>query len=243
MTLSTAALELHAFDSLPRHTRRCVFWEVDAETGDPVLLDGPGVEKTVGYESEFDKEAWVSGLLLEWGACCQVAVSDDTGAVIGSAFYAPPGRVPRSRRFPSGPVSSDAVLLTKVITEPGFETAAPLLLDAVVADLVRRGVRAVEAFGLSAHPEEPLAMDLVGLLLGGGSRANVCEACLTRTEFLTESGFEVVAPDRYLPRLRLELGQQLGWKAEVERALEKLVRSEVMEFSGTGSLTSRHVHQ
>ena len=44
-------------------------------------------------------------------------------------------------------------------------------------------------------------------------------------EFLQEVGFVVVSPHRYFPRLRLELEQGLGWKADVEAALERLLAS------------------
>ena len=71
---------LGGFDDLPRHIRRCVYWEVapDGET----LTD-----------TEFDKEAWLSMLMLEWGSCGQVAIDhavDGSTRVVGVAFYAPP---------------------------------------------------------------------------------------------------------------------------------------------------------
>ena len=43
--------------------------------------------------------------------------------------------------------------------------------------------------------------------------------------FLLDVGFTVVAPHRYFPRLRLELDKGLGWKAEIEEALERLLES------------------
>jgi hypothetical protein len=48
-------------------------------------------------------------------------------------------------------------------------------------------------------------------------------------EFLQDVGFTVVAPHRYFPRLRLELDKGLGWKAEVEAALERLLNSAQLE--------------
>ncbi|MFT3716521.1 MAG: hypothetical protein QM774_11410 [Gordonia sp. (in: high G+C Gram-positive bacteria)] len=230
MRVSISPLELDGFDRLPLHNRRCVFWEVDPDGGtdtlDAALTGSPG-----GYESEFDKEAWVSGLMLEWGTCCQVAVEESTGRIVGTAFYAPPGRVPRAKRFPTAPVSPDAILLTAIGTEPGFEDYRAALLDAVVADVIGRGARAVEAFGLTAT-DSGLAGDLVSLLLGGGAADNVCRQCLMDTGLLAEAGFEVIAPDQYLPRLRLDLNQGLGWKSQVERALEKLLISETVALQG-----------
>lgn len=231
MGVSITPLELDGFDSLPRHTRRCVFWEVDPEAVTDTL-DDAFTGSLGGFESEFDKEAWISGLLLEWGSCCQVAIEPTTGRIVGTAFYAPPGRVPRAKRFPTAPVGPDAVLLTKINTEPGFDDAAPLLLDAVIADVVGRGVRAIEAFGYTSSDEE-LAKDLVSLLLGGGVAGNVCDTCIMPTSFLEQSGFEVVADDQYLPRLRLTLDEGLGWKMQVERALQKLVISDSLALQGS----------
>lgn len=168
MNFTISSLDLEAFESLPPHTRRCVFWEVDPtftnaaptppdDDPSPVRGSASSTEVPAGpasltnFESEFDKEAWISSVLLEWGTCGQIAIDSSTGVVVGAALYAPPGRVPRSRSFPTSPVSADAVLLTSVRTEPGFEEAADLLVDAVVSDLIRRGVRAVEAFGFVRH--------------------------------------------------------------------------------------------
>ena len=53
--------------------------------------------------------------------------------------------------------------------------------------------------------------------------------CPIDAGFLLDAGFTVVAPHRYFPRLRLELDKGLGWKAEVEEALERLLRSAALE--------------
>ena len=238
MSARITPLRLEAFEQLPKHARRCVFWEVDPSTlrGDDHLAD-----------PEFEKEAWLSMVMLEWGSCGQIAVHcpDTPGAgregdeppvrstdaaCLGYAFYAPPRAVPRARRFPTGPVSADAVLLTAVGVESGHgsEGLAPSLIAAVVADLVRRGVRALEAFARTADVTELLDPRLVppdlrpaAEVLGDCS----VEHCIVDAEFLQEVGFVVVAPHRYFPRLRLELDRGLGWKADVEAALERLLQS------------------
>ena len=51
------------------------------------------------------------------------------------------------------------------------------------------------------------------------------DQCILDADFLGDVGFDVVAPHRYFPRLRLELEQGLGWKADVEAALERLLES------------------
>lgn len=62
------------------------------------------------------------------------------------------------------------------------------------------------------------------------------ERCVMDAEFLKDAGFVVVAPHTYFPRLRLELDKGLGWKAEVEAALERLLESAHLEQPvGAGS--------
>jgi hypothetical protein len=220
-------LRLEAFEQLPKHARRCVFWEVDPATlrKDDHLAD-----------PEFEKEAWLSMVMLEWGSCGQVATAapaecvDSEPPCVGYVLYAPPRTVPRAHRFPTAPVSADAVLLTSMGVEPGRADDLPYSLIArVVDELVRRGVRALEAFGrtsaatelqdpqIAADPEIQPVLEAVG-------DCSV-DRCVIDAEFLTDAGFVVVAPHQYFPRLRLELDKGLGWKAEVEAALERLLEN------------------
>jgi hypothetical protein len=227
-------LRLEAFEQLPKHARHCVFWEVDPST----LQQGDHLA-----DPEFEKEAWLSMVMLEWGSCGQLAVScepeqaDVTSssssgdeACLGFAFYAPPRAVPRAGRFPTGPVSADSVLLTTVGVESGDDAdgLTRALMAAVVGDLVRRGVRALEAFGRTAEAAELTDRQLVSPelrpaieVLGDCS----VEQCVIDADFLSDVGFQIVAPHRYFPRMRLELEQGLGWKADVEAALERLLVS------------------
>jgi hypothetical protein len=211
MGIRLRPLDIEEFESLPRHVRGCVFWEVDPSAG--------------VRTSEFDKEAWTSGLLLEWGTCAQLAQagpnvvrSGGEGAsrrTVGTAFYAPPLRVPRAAHFPTSPVSADAVLLMSMRVEPGFDEAPPLLLDGVVADLVQRGVRALEAFGVR----------------GTESDSDICRECMIDAEFLEDSGFDLIAPHHRFPRYRLVLDEGLGWKSAVEGALERLVVEAALQIT------------
>ena len=240
MAARITPLRLEAFEQLPKHARRCVYWEVDPSTlrADDHLSD-----------PEFEKEAWLSMVMLEWGSCGQMAVhcrdgdstaGDDEDAAmplstadnpcLGYAFYAPPGAVPRARLFPSGPVSADAVLLTSLGVESGHDAdgMSRHLIASVVGDLVRRGVRALEAFGRTAEVSELLDPRLVSPelrpvveVLGDCS----VDQCMLDADLLQDAGFVVVTHHRYFPRLRLELEQGLGWKADVEAALERLLET------------------
>ena len=231
MSARITPLRLEAFDQLPKHARRCVFWEVDPATlGQQDQLADP----------EFEKEAWLSMVMLEWGSCGQVAMAApaDGGqgepVCLGYAFYAPPRTVPRAHRFPTAPVSADAVLLTSMRVEPGpaADELPHSLVARVVDELVRRGVRALEAFGRTAEASELSKPQAVPEELRSAVEAlGDCsvEQCVIDADFLIDGGFTVVAPHRYFPRLRLELEQGLSWKAGVEAALERLLASAQLE--------------
>ncbi|HKP43201.1 MAG TPA: acetyltransferase, partial [Mycobacterium sp.] len=69
MAARITPLRLEAFEQLPKHARRCVFWEVD-----PSTLQGSHGGGDQLWDPEFEKEAWLSMVMLEWGACGQMAV-------------------------------------------------------------------------------------------------------------------------------------------------------------------------
>ncbi|MDZ4265048.1 MAG: acetyltransferase, partial [Mycobacterium sp.] len=160
---------------------------------------------------------------------------------LGYPFYAPPRTVPRAARFPTGPVSADAVLLTSlgIETGQGGQDLSRPLIAAVVGDLVQRGVRALEAFGRSAEASEltgpaKVPEDLAPVMETLGDCS--VEQCMLGTDLLLDAGFVVVSHHTYFPRLRLELEQGLGWKAGVEAALERLLQSAQLEEPvGAGS--------
>ncbi|GLP81580.1 acetyltransferase [Mycobacterium antarcticum] len=245
MSARITPLRLEGFEQLPKHARRCVFWEVDPSTlpGDDHLAD-----------PEFEKEAWLSMVMLEWGSCGQMAVAcepEDAGLTtaaptgdepcLGFAFYAPPRAVPRATLFPTGPVSADAVLLTTVGVESSDDGdgLTRALLAAVIGDLVRRGVRALEAFGRTAEVTElvasqALSPDLRTAIATLGDCS--VEQCVVDADVLSDVGFTIVAPHPYFPRMRLELEQGLGWKADVEAALERLlVSAQLQQPVGAGA--------
>lgn len=236
MAARITPLRLEAFEQLPKHARRCVYWEVD-----------PGIVARGEHLSdpEFEKEAWLSMVMLEWGTCGQLAVERQTHPAgetagddpndepcLGYVFYAPPRSVPRATRFPTGPVSADAVLLTTLGVEPGAAELSHTLLTAVVSDLIRRGVRALEAFGRTTEVGELTEMesvpDDVRPVMEALGDCSV-DQCVLDADLLLDAGFVVVSQHTYFPRLRLELEQGLGWKAGVEAALERLLESAQLE--------------
>ena len=243
MSARITPLRLEAFEQLPKHARRCVFWEVD-----PSTLQGSGPKQDYLADPEFEKEAWLSMVMLEWGSCGQVAVEcaagdetpSDDAPCLGYAFYAPPRAVPRAALFPTAPVSADAVLLTTLGVEAaaGSDDLTRHMMAAVVGDLVRRGVRALEAFGRTAEAAELSQPGVISPALQPAVQVlGDCsvEQCIIEADFLLDAGFVVVAPDPYFPRLRLELEQGLGWKADVEAALERLLESAQLRPVGAGA--------
>jgi GNAT superfamily N-acetyltransferase len=186
-------LTLDNLQDLPKRCRSCVFWELDPVSGEAALMAGtPALEK----------EAWISAVLLDWGSCGRVVYVDDVPA--GFVLYAPPAYVPRSTAFPTSPVSPDAVQLMTAYIVPGFQGQGlgRVMVQTVAKDLLRRGFKAIEAFG-DARWKEP--------------------ACVLPADHLTAVGFKTVRPHPAYPRLRLELRTTLSWKEDVELALDRLL--------------------
>ncbi len=218
---------------LPGRCRGCVAWELDAAAARSAARAG---------EAEFEKEVWLSGVMLTWGSAGQVVTVDDQP--VGFALYAPPTAVPGAAAFPTSPVSPDAVLLTTARIEPRFtgQGLGRFLLEGVIRELTRRGVRAIELFGREDGPD-PAADPAAGPATTGAERAGAERArpadhredhlagedgipsCVLPAGFARAVGFTEVKPHHRYPRLRLELGRDIGWKAEVEAALEELFAS------------------
>jgi ribosomal protein S18 acetylase RimI-like enzyme len=190
-----ASVTLDNLDDLPRRCRRCVFWELD-----PVAR----TRAEEAGDTEFEKEAWVSATLLEWGSCGKLVYVD--GVPAGYVMFAPPMYVPRAVAFPTSPVSADAVLLMTGHVLPEFTGMGlgRMLVQGVAKDLIRRGVKAVEAFG-ERNWEAP--------------------NCVVPADYLLSVGFKTVRDHPRYPRLRLELKTAVSWREDVEVALERLLQS------------------
>ncbi|MFJ8763368.1 GNAT family N-acetyltransferase [Streptomyces clavifer] len=186
-------LTLDNLPDLPGRCRSCVFWELDPVSGEAAVKAGrPGPEK----------EAWISAVLLEWGSCGRVVYVDDVAA--GFALYAPPAYVPRAMAFPTSPVSPDAVQLMTALILPQFQGQGlgRMMVQTVAKDVLRRGFKAIEAFG-DARWNGP--------------------ACVLPADHLLAVGFKTVRSHPTYPRLRLELRTTLSWKEDVELALDRLL--------------------
>jgi GNAT superfamily N-acetyltransferase len=191
-------LTLDNLDDLSSGCRTCVFWELDPAASKQACATGA---------AELEKEAWVSDTLLEWGCCGQLLYVD--GAPAGHVLYAPPAYVPRSMAFATSPVAADAVLLMSAHLEPEFVGAGlgRMLVQGMARDVIRRGVRAIEAFG---RPSDDVDDEV---------------RCLPPTEFLLAVGFKTVRPHRRTPRLRLDIRSIVSWKEDAGYAVERLLAS------------------
>lgn len=221
-------LSMSSIGDLPERCRSCVSWEVPASAAAVLDVDQAG----------FEKEVWLSGVMLTWGSAGQIVTVDDRPA--GFALYAPPTAVPGASAFPTSPVSPDAVLLTTARILPEFrgQGLARYLMNGVVTALTSRGVRAIELFGAEDPADAVDPADVAGAADAAdapdprtgqrvgrrppGRLSEPAPRCLLPADFARAVGFTDVQAHRRYPRLRFELPAGIGWKAEVESALEKL---------------------
>jgi GNAT superfamily N-acetyltransferase len=175
---------------LPVPCASCAFWEL-----------GPASRFSLGGEppAAVAKRTWVKATTNGWGSCGRLAYVDDNPA--GFILYAPPAYVPRAAAFPTAPVSSDAVLLMTLRVLPEYSGAGlgRALVQAMAKDLVKRSVKAIEAYG---------AVD---------------DGCVLPVAYLESVGFVTVRDHARHPRLRLDLRTALTWREDVEGAWERLV--------------------
>lgn len=111
----------------------------------------------------------------------------------GARSTLPPQHGSAGQLFPTSPVSADAILLTSMRIEPLADDLdlGTGLIRAVVDDLVRRNVRALEAFGIrtvdDAEPNTGVPSATAALDCSPAE-------CMISAEFLEDmGGFEVVA--------------------------------------------------
>ena len=189
-------LTVDRLPDLPDPCRTCVRWELDPVRAGQAERRGPGTDV---------KEAWLSAALLEWGSVGRVAYVD--GVPAGYLMYAAPRLVPRATLFPTAPVSADAVLMMggRVDARYAGQGIGRMLVQAMAADVVRRRLRAVEAFASR----------------DGSTHAR--ENCLAPVDFFTAVGFKTVRDHPFYPRLRLDLRTAVTWREDVELAVERLL--------------------
>ena len=118
----------------------------------------------------FDKQIWMQNTHLTWGICGYTAFVDngDAGATpvpAATVFFAPTKYLPGVGRLPTGPVSPDAILLTTVHVSDAYMGLylEHQLIDTVITEATRRGVKAIEAFARAEEFDDSIvqrALDL-----------------------------------------------------------------------------------
>ncbi|MBA4370760.1 MAG: hypothetical protein C0418_04195 [Coriobacteriaceae bacterium] len=171
----------------------CVFWE-----------SGSRLEARCGSEQDLARAvAWAEHVTAEWGEPGRAALEE--GEVLGIVKYAPARYFPQARNMPAGPPSDDAVLLAcmHIVPEARQHGLGKLLLHAALRDLVGRGERSVEAYGVASQPDYATS-PLVGV------------------EFLLRSGFTVLRPHPDMPLMRLDLRTLAVLRGDLETMLDAL---------------------
>jgi hypothetical protein len=191
MSRKIVRLTLDNLEALPSPCRSCLFWERDP------------VRRSRVEDPAAEKDAWVSHVLREWGSCGRVALVDDDP--VGYLIYAPEAFVPGAAGFPTAPISPDAVLLTTayVASEHAGGGLGRMLVQGMARDLIKRDIKAVEAFG--------------------DTRGRGMQSCVLPVEFLSSVGFKTQRAHTTSPRMRMDLRTAVTWRSEVEAALERLV--------------------
>lgn len=190
---------------------RNTFWELPAGTRPE--------------DPEFDKQMWIQSVLHRWGVCGYTAYvsTGDEGSVerpAATVFFAPAAYFPGSTVMPSGPASVDAVLVSTVFVDQPYMGLylEHSLIETVITEAERRGVKAVEAFGRNDSGEA------TGLYIpegyhgweefrGSGESWDPrsdgdgipADAPVLSADILEQEGFYVVGPDRRFPRYRRDL--------------------------------------
>lgn len=223
----TTALDLVSIHRVDGHTRTCLFWQSDTDSAEFLVDAG------------FEKEAWLSMVLLEWGVCGQIA--ERFGRSVGTVLYAPPTMIARARTFPSGMPSADAVVLADLHADIALDqdlrsSLRSTLLAAAIGDLMRRGVRAIETYAL----REDHTGDDRGFAAATPAESAGCsqQECMLPPEFFLDRGFNIEQDHPIWPRLRLEISADHLWQADVEHALDQLFIEAAERISERDSLRS-----
>jgi GNAT superfamily N-acetyltransferase len=187
-------LTVERIGDLPDPCRTCAMWETGGHR--PVSC--------APVQARDELARWVARVRSSWGDCGRVAY--ENGEVLGFLKYAPGRFFPQAAVMAAGRPDDDAVLVACLHVEPDVRDAGlgKVLLQAALRDLVSRGERAVEAYGVT------------------GDVPDRDRSPLMSVEFLLRQGFTVVRPHPTAPLMRLELKSLATWTESVEAVLEAL---------------------
>lgn len=186
-------LTIERIADLPEPCTSCAMWETG---GRARVACAPAAARDELAE-------WVSEVRSSWGDCGRIAY--ENGEPLGFVKYAPGRYFPQARTMPTGAPDDDAVLLACLHVDSDIRDAGlgRVLLQAALRDLVSRGERVVEAYGVSDSVDRD-------------------RTPLMSVEFLLRQGFSVTRPNPIYPLMRLELKTLASWTDNIEAVLETL---------------------
>ncbi len=180
--------ELPALDEPPASCRFCLYWEHPQEWNRLQSNAEEGLNR---------KMAWIKTVTEGFGSGGKVLYVEEQ--CVGYAQFAPGEYLPAVKDHPSGPVSPDAVLLSCLfIANPRLRRKGmgTRLLKAVIAELKKRSVKALETIARKGNPENPAGP----------------------AEFYLKAGFKILKDDREYPLLRFDLLNLTREKKEIKAA-------------------------
>lgn len=160
MDISIRAITPQCSADIEASASASTFWEFPAGYGN-------------GHQScddpSFDKQIWLQKVLMEWGICGYTAFvgTGDAGTrqvPAATVFFAPARYMQGIEKLPTAPISPDAILLSTV------HVALPYmglylehqLIDTVITEAHRRGIKAIESFARVEELDEELMHQLEG---------------------------------------------------------------------------------
>lgn len=156
-----------------------MFWQTDKITA--VVLDSESREERNLREvdEKFDKQIWIQNTHLKWGICGYTAFVDngDSGSnpvPAATVFFAPIKYLPGAHKLPTGPVSADAILLTTVHVSDAYMGLylEHQLIDTVITEATRRGVKAIEAFARAEDFDDSIVERAISLETDSANRTH-----------------------------------------------------------------------
>jgi GNAT superfamily N-acetyltransferase len=134
------------FGDIPNSCRQCLYWQTSE----------PFDEKMLKPEMEKKKREWFNKVAKEFGSCIKIAYF--SGVPIGFIQYAPAKFFPCVKEYASGPPSENAIFTACLYVTKKEERGKGLgtaMLEDLIAELKKRGFKAVETFARKSSAENP----------------------------------------------------------------------------------------